>query len=296
MSDFRCLSTNLVSNGTSPDKLWFDFDNVNGPDDALSIYKMMIKMKPLPSIRPFNSPLSRIVKLKDYSVSVYIFKDISNLGVPVNIYTLNMVINCSCNSHRVNFEFSMLGVFFKLDHMPDESTFSPLLKVVINGLCKVINTTMAIQLLRVMEKGSCRPDTHKYNMIIDGLCKDRMIDSAMKLFDKMPQKGINRNVITYNVLINGLSNEARKVYNSLPGKGIIPCSISYVILINGYFKEMKIDEAMHLFRQMPFKGLVPYVSTYTTVMQGLFRLRKCSTALLIFDEMQAAGQKPNFRT
>ncbi|KAG8372101.1 hypothetical protein BUALT_Bualt12G0031500 [Buddleja alternifolia] len=119
--------------------------------------------------------------------------------------------------------------------------------VVIDGLCKAGNTAMAMQLLRVMEKGSCRPGTLEYSMVIESLCKDRFVDSAMKLFHEMPEKGIKRDD---GYCLEGRVDEARKIFNSMP------------------------DEAMHLFRQMPLKGLEPDVDTYNTVLQGLLEEAK----------------------
>ncbi|GFQ00403.1 pentatricopeptide repeat-containing protein at1g62670 mitochondrial [Phtheirospermum japonicum] len=79
---------------------------------------------------------------------------------------------------------------------------------VIDGLRKVGNTAMAIEMLRVMEKGRsiCKPNTHIYRMVIDSLCKDKMMDDALKLFDEMSEKGIPPDVVTYNALICGLCN------------------------------------------------------------------------------------------
>ncbi|KAG8382246.1 hypothetical protein BUALT_Bualt05G0056900 [Buddleja alternifolia] len=286
MFDCRCLSTNLVSNGTMKSRR-IEFGDINGVDDALSIYGLMIERKPLPNTRLFNNLLSRLVKLKQYTVAISLFRDISILGVSIDNYAMNIAINCYCNSHRVDFGFSMLAAFFKRGYMLDAATVSPLLKglfqenriaeaqnlfrkivreelcemnniifgVVVDGLCKAGNTAMAIQLLRVMEKGSCRPDTHKYNMIIDGLCKDKLLDSAMKLFDEMPHKGIDRDVFTYNVLINGLSTfgqwkEVKALWKEMIDCKIYPNVITFTTVIDALCKEGLVDKAHDLLNIM----------------------------------------------
>ncbi|KAL3633998.1 hypothetical protein CASFOL_021052 [Castilleja foliolosa] len=238
---FRCFGTKSISNFNSREKM----KNMNGLDDAIRLYQNMSRMRPLPSLIHFNNLLSRIVKLKEYSSAINLFKDLrNNLGISGDVYTMNIAINCYCVSNRADFGFSILGWFFKRGLVPDVFTFNTLLNgcfrenkisegqklfkkmvkeelcrlnivtygTVIDGLCKAgNNTSMAIELLGEMEKERrvCKPNTEIYNMVIEGLCKDEKIDSALKLFDEMSAKGITRDVVTYNALVCGLCNLSR---------------------------------------------------------------------------------------
>ncbi|XP_027174279.1 putative pentatricopeptide repeat-containing protein At1g12700, mitochondrial [Coffea eugenioides] len=187
-----------------------DIDRISNLDEALGFYKQMVGMRPVPSVVHFTQLLGRIVKMKQYLVVLSLYRDMAELGcIPLNEYTLNIVINCYCFLGKVNFGFSIFGGFFKRGILPDTATFNTLLKglfwehkiheaqalfkkiiyeklcipneitygTVIDGLSKAGNTSMAIQVLRFMEKGGrCRPHTAAYNTIIDGLCKDKMMD------------------------------------------------------------------------------------------------------------------------
>ncbi|KAL3653968.1 hypothetical protein CASFOL_003649 [Castilleja foliolosa] len=190
-SVFRCFCAKTVSKCNSLDKI----QNINVLHDALCLYDSMSRMRP------------RVVNLKEYSAAINLFNDIScNLGVSVDDCTMNIAIKCYCLSNRVDYGFSILGWFFKLGFVPDVLTYDSLLKglfgekkiseaqglfrkmveeelcelsvvtygTVIDGLCNDDNTQMAIEMLRVMENWSCKPDTDVYNIVIKDLCYDEM--------------------------------------------------------------------------------------------------------------------------
>ncbi|PQQ00949.1 pentatricopeptide repeat-containing protein [Prunus yedoensis var. nudiflora] len=69
---------------------------------------------------------------------------------------------------------------------PDVVTFGTLIK----GFCMTGNNSAAIQLLRRMEEGACKPDLVVYSTIIDSLCKDTLVIDALNLFLEMRSKGI----------------------------------------------------------------------------------------------------------
>ncbi|KAI3458806.1 hypothetical protein Pfo_015469 [Paulownia fortunei] len=303
LSVFRCFGTKSVANCNSREKIKLVLGNINGLNDAFSLYEKMARMRPFPK----------------YSAAICLFKDICNLGIPVDEYTMSIAINSYCLSNRVDFGFSVLGWFFKRGCVPDAFTFSTLLKglrlcklnvvtygTVIDGLCKAGNTAMAIELLRVMEKGvmiDCKiyPNLLTFNSLIDAFCKEGLVDEAKDVLRIMMQKNVVPDVVSYNSLMDGYClqgqlDEARNVFDSMASKNITPDIRSFNILINGYCRNMKIDDAMHLFHEMPRKGLKPNVVTYSSLLQGLFRGGKCSSALKLFDELQAAGLKPDFYT
>ncbi|KAL6501172.1 hypothetical protein OROHE_025035 [Orobanche hederae] len=299
---FRCLGTKSVVNG---EKMNLGLENINGLDDALCLYEKFSRTRPLPSVVQFGKLLSRLVNLKEYAAAIYLLKDMCNLGVSVNDYTMNIAINSYCLSDRVDYGFSVLGWFFKRGFIPDVFTFSTLLKglfrgnrinevrelfrkivreglceldvvtygTLIDGLCKASNTAMAIELLRVMEKGSCKPNTHVYSMIINGLCKDGMIDSAFKLFDEMFEKGITPNVVTYSALICGLCNlsrwkEVKMLTKEMISYKIYPNVFTFSTLIDGLCKEGLIDEAGDVLSIMKQQNVIPNVVSYSSLMDG----------------------------
>ncbi|KAK4402258.1 hypothetical protein Sango_0966500, partial [Sesamum angolense] len=238
---YQYFSTKVASKCTSGEKFKLEVGTINGLNDALSVYKKMVKMNPQPCVREFNKLLSHIVKLKECSTALFLFKDIRFLGIPVSEYTMSIAINSYCISNRVDYGFSLLGWFFKLGYVPSATTFSPLLKGLFRGnrideaqelfkkivseeLCQLNVVVVwdcdrwtlqgwqycqAFELFRVMERGSCMPDTYIYSTLINGLCKDKLIDPAVKLFYEMLEKGVVPDVVTYTSLLHGLCSLSR---------------------------------------------------------------------------------------
>ena len=60
---------------------------------------------------------------------------------------------------------------------------------IINALCKIGKTDMAIRLLRKMEEGKFKANVVMYSTIIDNLCKDKLVTEVLNLLSKMRSKG-----------------------------------------------------------------------------------------------------------
>ncbi|KAL0456558.1 UNVERIFIED_CONTAM: putative pentatricopeptide repeat-containing protein, mitochondrial [Sesamum latifolium] len=270
-----------------------DFSCIHEVDDAVHLFRQMLRMRPQPSVVNFNKLLSAIVKMKQYSIALNVFDEMRQLGIPVDLWTMNIAINCCCLLNRVDFGFSILGSFFKCGYEPDVTTFNTLIKglfldnkvveakklfkklltlklcepdevtilVVINGLCKAGHTLTAYDLLKLFEKTSFKPNVCSYSTVIDSLCKDRMVDYALHILAKMIDKGISPNIVTYNSVVQdgyslvGKIDKARKLLDSMLGRGLKPSIINYNSLINGYCKQGKVEEAWCLFLGVPHKSL-----------------------------------------
>jgi len=72
-----------------------------------------------------------------------------------------------------------------------------------NGLCKIGETKVAIQLLRIIEAQSIEPDVVMYNTIIHSLIKHKLPSQACDMYSEMVVKGISPDIISYNTLIYG---------------------------------------------------------------------------------------------
>ncbi|CAL5413499.1 unnamed protein product [Camellia sinensis] len=185
-------------------------------------------MQPLPLVVHFNQLLTCIARMKHYSTVISLFKEIRLLGITVDYYTMNIVINCLCHLNRVDYGFSVLGSFFKRGYVSSVYTFSTLMNgfilqdkaakamelfnklvkegeikpnqimygTIINGLCKTGNSTTTVGLLRSMQKWNYKPNVVMYTTTIDGLCKDKNVDGASCLLGEMTQQDVAPNVIT----------------------------------------------------------------------------------------------------
>ncbi|KAL6501180.1 hypothetical protein OROHE_025043 [Orobanche hederae] len=179
LSVFRCLGTKSVAND---EKMNLGLGNINGLDDALCLYEKMSRTRPLPSVVQFTKLLSRLVNLKEYAAGIYLFKDMCNLGVSVDDYTMNIAINSYCLSDRVDYGFSVLGWFFKRGFIPDVFTFNTLLK----GLFRGNRINEAQELFRKMVKEElCELSVVTYGTVIDGLCKAGNTAMAIDLLTVM---------------------------------------------------------------------------------------------------------------
>ncbi|GFQ04825.1 putative pentatricopeptide repeat-containing protein at1g12700 mitochondrial [Phtheirospermum japonicum] len=339
LSIFRYFGTKSASNCDSREKIKLGLGNIKGLDDAICLHENMSRMRPLPSVIQFTQLLSRVVNLKEYSAAIYLFKDICNLGVPVNEYTMTIAVNCYCLSNRVDYGFSILGWFFKRGCVPNVFTFSTLLKglfrenkiseaqelfrkmveeelcelnvvtYVIDGLCKAGNTPMAIELLRVMEKGrGCKPNNHIYSMVIAslslirGLCNLSRCRDAKMVLKKMIDHKIYPNVMTFSTLVDalckgGLLGEAEDVLQIMKQQNVNPNLFTYNSLMDGYCLQGRMDEARSVFdSSMPSMNIAPDVISYSILINGYYKRKKIDEAMHMFREMPTRGLQPDIVT
>ncbi|XP_027177862.1 putative pentatricopeptide repeat-containing protein At1g12700, mitochondrial [Coffea eugenioides] len=312
-----------------------DINNVDSLHDALSLYRQMVRMRPLPCVIQFNQLLDRIVKMKNHYVSaISLFRDMCVKGIPVREATLNVVINCYCLLGRVDLGFPVLAAFLKRGLVPNVVTFNTLLKglfrehrfpqgqelfkkiiceklcepdevmflIVIDGLCKVGNIQMAIEFLRVMEKRRrCKPNVNVYSTIIDSLCKDKMVDEALALLQEMIEKGIPPNVVTYSCLIQGLCNlsrweDVRKIFSEMKVYKIIPNVITFTIVVDALCKEVHIEDAEDVVQILIQQGQNPNLVTYCSLMDGYCLQRRIDDARRVFNTMVASGLTPDLHS
>ncbi|KAF5962188.1 hypothetical protein HYC85_003397 [Camellia sinensis] len=299
-------------------------------DDALSFFHRMVQMQPLPSVIQFTKLLTGITRMKHYSTVICLFKEIRLLGITVDDYTLNVVINCLCHLNRVDYGFSVLSSFFKLGYVPCVSTFNTLMNgfilqdktgkamelfnklvtegeikpdgvmygTIINGLSKTANTTTAIGILRSMRKWNYKPNVVMYNTIIDGLCKDKNVDDALNLLVEMTQQDISPDLITYNTLIHGLCNlgrweKATRMLRDMTDRNVFPNVRTFSTLILELCKEGMAKEAESVLEFMVQRGVGPDVVTYNTLIDGYCLLGHMDRAIEVFHSMMDKGIEPN---
>ncbi|KAJ9556749.1 hypothetical protein OSB04_011363 [Centaurea solstitialis] len=253
------------------------FETITKLDDALQLFDQMTQTQPLlPSVVKFNQLLLTVVaKMKHYSCSIHLFKQMASIGAPIDVWTTNIVIKCCCQQCCTSEGFAIVACGFKRGVVPDVCTFNTLLNgfiledrvheaerlfkklikwklcipnvvmynTMIKGLCKLGINDTAIALLKLMNERGCKPDVMTYNTIIDSLCKDEMVHDALKLFNVMIlHKGILPDVVTYNSLIRGLCNSGRwddasKMLREMEEEKISPNVITYNILVDALCKE-----------------------------------------------------------
>ncbi|KAK4406258.1 hypothetical protein Sango_0632300 [Sesamum angolense] len=318
---FICSSLHNLTHKKRPfsPKPRIDFSCIHEVDDAVSLFREMLRMRPQPSVVQFTILLNVVVKMKQYRVALNIFDEMRQSDAPVDGYTWTVVINCYCLLNRVDFGFAILGSFLKRGYEPNVCTFNPLIKglflddkvveaekffkklltlklcepnevtifTVINGLCKAGHTLTAYDLLGLFEKTSCKPNVFSYTTVIDSLCKDRMVDNALQLLAKMIDKGISPDIITYNSMVQGMVKEAEDIVEIMVQRSVAPNTVTCNALIDGYSLVGQIDKARKLLDSMPGRGLKPSIISYNSLINGF--CKKGKEAWRLFLEVPRKG-------
>ncbi|XP_019158011.1 PREDICTED: pentatricopeptide repeat-containing protein At1g62914, mitochondrial-like [Ipomoea nil] len=302
-------------------------------DDALNLFRQMAHTRPLPKVIMFNQLLSRILKLKHYSVVVSLFQEMRIKGIPISVCTIKILMDVYCRSSRVDCGFCVLGVVFKCGFEFNVVAFNTLIKglfldnknveavglfkklvrenvcevdqiaygTVINGLCKAGQTQNALDLLVVMQEEGPKPDTIAYSTVIDSLCKDGMVDKALGLLSEMIERGIPPNIITYASLIQGLCNfsrwkEVTKLMNEMVLHNVYPGVYIFSILVDALCKEGKLETAETIIQIMIQRKIYPDVVTYSTLIKGYCLQGRMDEARKAFGRMVESGLQPNVMT
>lgn len=66
-------------------------------------------MQPLPSVSAFDHQLGAIARAKHYSTVISLHERITGVGIPLDFYTLNILLNSFCHLNRVGFGFGVVG-------------------------------------------------------------------------------------------------------------------------------------------------------------------------------------------
>ncbi|KAJ9557037.1 hypothetical protein OSB04_011651 [Centaurea solstitialis] len=103
------------------------FDKITKLDDALQLFDQMTQTQPLPSVVKFNQLLTAVAKMKHYSCSIHLFKQMTPIGAPIDVWTTNIVIKCCCQLSCTTEGFAIVAHGFKCGVDPDVCTFNTLL-------------------------------------------------------------------------------------------------------------------------------------------------------------------------
>ena len=177
--------------------------------EALRFFDSMVDMKPMPSIRSFNTLFGSMSKTNQSSTAVSMYTHLFRFRFAEfhpNVVTLTIIINCLCRSNNPKSGFSVLATMFKCGIRYNLHTLCTLL----NGLCKSGESENALKLLMKMLDGDdVKPNEHCFTAVIDGLCKENRIDEAISLFRDMTCFGVRPSVVCYSALIHGLCKAGR---------------------------------------------------------------------------------------
>jgi pentatricopeptide repeat protein len=192
--DMALFSSFNISPCTSSNKVLF-----SKIDYALASFNAMIGREPLPSIVESNNLLSTVVDVKEYETVVSLSKQMELAGIPHDVCTLYILINCFCHLRCVDSGFPLLGKILKCGFQSGTFTFTTL----VNGVCKEGILYQAVKLVNEMLAKGYRLNSYTYSTIVNSLCKVGKITEADGLLGKMKSVGCVPDVVAYNSLMNG---------------------------------------------------------------------------------------------
>ncbi|MCE5167072.1 hypothetical protein HAX54_035752, partial [Datura stramonium] len=287
-------------------------------DDAVTLFHRMVRMQPLPSVLVFCKLFKTIVNLKHYSALVSLFREMRKLGIPIDVFILNIVTNSYCLMHRVDCAFSVLPIYLKNGIPFNVVTFNTLLRgifaenkvkdavelfknAIMDGYCLCGQLGRARRIFDILIDKGIEPSIFSYNILINGYCKKKNLSEAMQLFHEISQNGPKPNIVTCNTILQGLFEvgrigDAKIIYTEMLSTGSIPNFYTYCTLLNGYFKCGLVEEAMLLFNKLEEKRENTRIEYYNIVINGLCKNGKLDEGRAIFEKLSFIGLLPNVRT
>ncbi|XP_058223224.1 pentatricopeptide repeat-containing protein At1g62670, mitochondrial-like [Rhododendron vialii] len=235
-------------------------------DHGLSLFRRMVQLRSRLSVIDFSQLLRAIDKMKQYSTVISLFREYRDLGIPINEYTLAILINCFCRINRVDYGFAILGIIFKCGYKAD-----------LNTLTTLIN-------------GYILQDVNTFTSLINGYILQDNTD-AVKLFLRLTkQRDIIRDEVTYGTIINGLcklgnTTMAVELVRSMQKWHCKPNAVIYSTIIDNLCKDGNVDDALILLSQMREWDVTPNVVTYTSLVDGLCKLGRGMDAMRMLSDM-----------
>ncbi|KAL8513014.1 hypothetical protein ACS0TY_019262 [Phlomoides rotata] len=185
--------------------------------------------------------------MEEYAVALSLFDEMRHSSLPVNEFTMNIIINCCCHLNRVDFWFAVLGSFLKQDYEPNVTTFNTLLK----GLFLVGNVAKAEALFnKVLTFRLCEPNDVMILTVINGL---------------RPNVQIYTTVIG-SLYKEGLDEEAKCLLNEMEKNGCAPDDVTYNFIVYSLLKRNEVYKAIVFLEEMQNRGFKAHSANVSMIL------------------------------
>ncbi|KDP44285.1 hypothetical protein JCGZ_22914 [Jatropha curcas] len=230
-------STHLRGKGNS--------DSFHNIDDCLASFNLMLHSNPPSPIKEFSKLLSALVRMKHYATVISLSEQMEM-------------------EDKFGEAVDLVDDIVEKGSRPDFYTYT----VIVNGLCKIGKTNVAIGILkRMVEKAG-------------------KVNDAKELFSRLSIEGLHPDVCTYTIIVKGLCkegllDEALKVFRKMEGNGCSPDDCSYNVIIQGYLQHNDLSMAKQLIDEMVGKGFSADATTMELVVNNDLLVKKllsCSTS------------------
>jgi len=285
---FECLVNTYRLCDSSPrsfDALFKTYAHSKKLRNARDVFYFMKTYGFLPTVESCNAYLSSLLKLNRTDLVHLFYTEMLRSGIPLNVYTFNMVIHALCKSGKLQKAGDVLCRMEKMGCSPSVVSYNAL----IDGHCKHGLLTAALKLMKEMSLMGLVSDVVTYNAVIHGFCKEGKVNDANKLFYEMRRMGLSPNTVTYNILINAYSDKNNSemgflLYEEMAQKGVQLNLITYNAVIRGLCKEGRMRKANHLLKEMAAKNFEANSSTFAALIDGYCRRKKYRTSIPVVQE------------
>ncbi|KAJ1688438.1 hypothetical protein LUZ63_019828 [Rhynchospora breviuscula] len=329
------IVTSLIATADSSSNYAFDllirtYVQARKLREATQVFRLLKSENIRVSVNACNSLLSGLVRLGWFELVWEVYGEVVQLGLDLNSYSLNIMVNALCKDGRLHQIDGFLVDMEKKGILPDNVTYNTL----VNAYCRNLQLDKGLELLALTKQNGLKPDLAAYNSLMNGFCKNKDIGRAEMLFDEIRELRLSPNTSTFNILMGfyctiGDSDRAIKLYKEIFQYGLVPDMVSFSNLINFfakrgdmkrtliYYKEMKrvglapdiviytmiirgfckvgaVNKAIEMRHEMTMHGIAPDIVTYNTILNGFCRRRMLTDARHMFDEMVERGVSPDF--
>ncbi|XP_010269132.1 PREDICTED: pentatricopeptide repeat-containing protein At1g05600 [Nelumbo nucifera] len=177
------------------------------------------------------------------------------------------------------------------------------LKLLIDALCQMKCSDLALLVFQEMSDQCCYPDRETYQVLMRGLCEDGRLNEAIHLlysmFWRISQKGSGKDVLIYRTLLdslcdNGQVEEAVKILGKVLRKGFkAPKRCHQGLDLNYFLASESLERAKGLINETLLRGGIPSLASYSSMAIDLYSEGKIHDSNWVFAEMQEKGFRPS---
>eukprot|EP00249_Psilotum_nudum_P005262 c18715_g1_i1 orf=382-1635(+) len=200
-----------------------------------------------PNLQAYNCLLESFVKLGRIDSGLLVFKEIQNLGMIPNEFTISILTKGLCTAGRLQEAWDILRAAPFVNNI--------CYNVLLRGFCDAKRMDDSFTIWDEMKAKGLVSDVYTYNALIVGSCKAGRLDEALNLRKEMVEKGIPRDAITNGTLIrflckDGREDEAYKVLETMMSEGDVLTGNEYWSLHCLFSGTRNSSEAELLLNQM----------------------------------------------
>ncbi|KAK7344303.1 hypothetical protein VNO77_13751 [Canavalia gladiata] len=289
-----------------------------GFQNALLVYKEMVKAGVLPTVHTLNYLLEVLFAINRVDLALDQFRRMNNKGCNPNSKTFEILIKGLFENGRVDEAATVLEHMFKLECQPDSCFYTCTIPL----FCRENKVDEGVKLFKMMKDSDLVPDSFIYEVLVQCLCKNLQLDFSVCLVNEMIESGIppKHNILVdmincfcelgkineavmflegtqvhqtapFNALLEGCCNAskiqlANVLLETMSEKNLADCQ-SWNILIRWLCENEETKKAYILLGRMIESSVILDHATYSALVVGHCRLGKYEEAMKLFHQISA---------